>query len=126
MRMDSDRWSWIETQVERTIDLWNECPGRGAICAPAFTAREQLEREHAYDQALAEVESETAQVLENPGQRSQSRSRLLAAFARFSALALDLEQEATEILTRDLVPAGLELAARARSLDPELSMAGII
>jgi hypothetical protein len=58
--------------------------------------------------------------------RIQTQDRIVAAFARFSATALDLEEEAVHLLTDDFLPVGTKLARWARQFDPNLGMADII
>ena len=50
----------------------------------------------------------------------------MAAFARFSATALDLEAESVHLLTNGFLPVGTRLARWARQFDPTLGMADII
>ena len=80
---------------------------------------EQHPNENAYDEALREVE-------EALRQRTDAQDRIVASFARFSANALGLDGEATELLTNGFLPVGTSLARWARRFDPDLSMAGII
>jgi hypothetical protein len=117
--METYDWGWVETHVDRTVDIWQ----RSAHGMPAggrrFSAAEQQRNEDAYDEALLEIEEalKPARI---------SRDRIIAAFGRFSAKALGLDQEATELLTDGFLPVGTSLARWARRFDPELSMAGII
>jgi hypothetical protein len=50
----------------------------------------------------------------------------VAAFARFSAEALGLGEDAIGLLTDDFLPVGTQLARWAREFDPELAMDGIV
>jgi len=89
-----------------------------------YTGREQRARESAYDRALSDV-----QRLARPAARlnaTQAEQRILAAFARFAAEALDLGPDAIDLLTHDFLPVGTCLARWARSFDPGLSDAGIV
>jgi hypothetical protein len=54
------------------------------------------------------------------------RHRVMAAFTKFSATALGLEDEATELLTNDFLPVGVQLIRWARRFDVNLSMPDII
>ena len=51
-------WPWVESQVQTTITVWNDCSARDALCEPLFSRAEQRTREKAYDQALRAVERE--------------------------------------------------------------------
>ncbi len=58
--------------------------------------------------------------------REEIYDRVVAAFARFSATALDLGDDAIELLTDDFLPVGTQLGRWARQFDPTLSKADII
>ena len=88
-----------------------------------FTDDQQNEREHAYDVALNAVEAELCPSGPN---RGTMRARLVSAFGLFSARALDLKQDAIDILTREFLPIGTDLAQWARRFDTALSMPDII
>jgi hypothetical protein len=55
-----------------------------------------------------------------------TQARVTEAFAQFAAQGLDLTPDAIELLTRDFLPAGTQLARWARAFDPSLSMPDII
>ena len=59
-------------------------------------------------------------------ERADTQDQIVASFARFSAKALSLDKESTELLTSGFLPVGTSLARWARRFDPALSMAGII
>ncbi|MGC1968734.1 MAG: hypothetical protein WA673_19895, partial [Candidatus Acidiferrales bacterium] len=56
----------------------------------------------------------------------ETQDRIVASFARFSAIALDLDGETIELLTNDFMPVGTTLARWARRFDASLSMTDII
>jgi hypothetical protein len=121
-------WAWVEAQVAETAAAWNGCAGGRAPDAPRYTPREQRRREKAYDEGLEAVERELKKARRNrgTGSRREIQERVTAAFARFSAAALDLDDAAIDLLTDDFLPAGTQLARWARQFDPSLSMADII
>jgi hypothetical protein len=80
----------------------------------------------AYDEALSSVERELRHAAMRSTERKALRERVVAAFGKFSARALDLEPDAIELLTREFLPVGTTLAQWARSFDPDLCMADII
>jgi len=122
-------WPWVETHVEQTIALWSDCSNRPLPAAPLFTQDDQQRREAAYDEALAAVESELRRVrksIPTAANRRATQERITAVFARFSALALGLEDDATHMLTHEFLPVGTTLARWARQYDPTLPMPAII
>ena len=133
VRLGMDRvydWAWVEAEVARTIEVWNACGGRAAPEGRRYSLTEQREREKAYDEGLRAVEREAQRAR---GVRARSKAgrdeiydRVVAAFARFSATALDLGGDAIELLTDDFLPVGTQLGRWARQFDPKLSKADII
>lgn len=118
-------WPWVQTQVAQTIDVWHAGAAHPAQNGPRYTPKEQRTREKAYDEALRAVEREARKVPRTKAERLDAQDRVLAAFARFSAAALDLDREAVHLLTDDFLPVGTTLARWARQFDPDLSMADI-
>jgi hypothetical protein len=119
-------WSWIEARVAQTIDAWNNGAARATTAGPQYSPQEQQKREQAYDEGLRAVERELKVKPCTRAERIESKDRIVASFARFSASALDLEGEAVELLTDDFLPVGATLARWARRFDASLSMADII
>jgi hypothetical protein len=115
---------WVEAQVRETMALWHSCAAQPMPAAPIFPPSDRHRREAAYDEALLAVESELSEARHTP--RPQTQSRITAVFARFSALALGLDESAIQILTDEFLPVGTALAHWARRYDPNLSMASII
>jgi hypothetical protein len=118
-------WSWVEAQVAQAIAVWDSAatpPLDGAL----YTPKHQEEREKAYDQGLRAVEREVKRLPRTKSDRIQTQDRIVAAFARFSAAALDLDRESVHLLTNDFLPVGTKLACCARQFDPNLGMADII
>jgi hypothetical protein len=119
-------WSWVEAQVAQTIAVWNGGAAQPAQDRPRYSPKEQQRREKAYDQGLRAVEREVKRLPRSKEDRLNSQDRIVAAFARFSATALDLERENVKLLTDDFLPVGTKLAWWARRFDPNLSMGDII
>ena len=119
-------WPWVEAQVAQTIEVWNGGAARTTQDGPRYSLKEQQKREKAYDQGLRAVEREVRRTPRSRAERIESKDRIVASFARFSAAALDLEGEAVKLLTDDLLPVGTKLARWARRFDPNLGMADII
>jgi hypothetical protein len=119
-------WAWVEAQVAQTIELWNRCAIPGPEGGQRYSRTEQQRHEKAYDEALEAVEREIKQAPRTKAERIETQDRIVAAFARFSATALDLEDDAIKLLTDDFLPVGTELARWARRFDAGLSMGDII
>jgi hypothetical protein len=51
-------WPWVEAQAVETAAIWRDCAGKPIPSGPDYSLKEQKKREHAYDQALHEVERE--------------------------------------------------------------------
>lgn len=118
-------WAWVEAQVAQTIDTWNGLAEQPAHEGRRYGLREQQEREKAYDHALRIVEYEARKAPRTQAERLGMQTRVVEALARFSANALDLDDEAIELLTEDFLPAGTQLARWARRFDTNLSLAAI-
>ena len=119
-------WSWVEAQVTQTIAVWDSAAANSTLDGMLYTRKQQQDREKAYDQALRAVEREARRAPRTKGDRIKTQDRIVAAFARFSATALDLEEETVHLLTDDFLPVGTTLARWARQFDAGLSMADII
>jgi len=119
-------WKWVEAQVAQTIEVWNGSAARSAQGGLRYCAEEQAKRERAYDEGLQAVEREAKKKPRTRAERLEAQERITASFARFSAAALDLEDDAVELLTDDFLPVGTKLARWARRFDESLSMPDII
>ncbi|MGD0786366.1 MAG: hypothetical protein ABR898_00180 [Terracidiphilus sp.] len=119
-------WSWIEAQVALAAESWNGCAGRLLPAGPRSSLDEQRKRERAYDQALRAVEREARRAPRTSTERLLAQQRIVDAFPRFAAIALDLEPQAVELLTGSFLPVGSQLARQARGFDRTLSMDDII
>jgi hypothetical protein len=133
VRLGMDRvydWAWVEAEVGRTIEVWKACGGRPAPEGRRYSLTEQREREKAYDEGLRAVEREAKRArglrARSQAGRDEIYDRVVAAFARFSATALDLGDDAIDLLTDDFLPVGTQLGRWARQFDPTLSKADII
>jgi hypothetical protein len=119
-------WPWVKEQAARAARAWNESPARSALAGPVYSVEEQRHRERAYDDALRAAEREAKRAPRTRAQRLEAQERMTAAFARFSAIALGLEGEATQLLTEEFLPAGTKFSQWARRFDASLSMADIV
>jgi hypothetical protein len=119
-------WTWVEEQVTQAVQAWNSSASASALTGQRYSPNEQQIREKAYDGGLQAVEREVRRAPRSRAERIETQDRITAAFARFSATALDLEEETVAILTNDFLPVGVRLARWARQFDPSLSMADII
>jgi len=119
-------WAWVEAQVARTIEVWDGSAAGPVRPGPQYCVEQQRQREKEYDKALRAVEREAKK---SPGSKAgqlKAQERVTELFARFSAAALDLKEDAIELLTDGFLPVGTKLARWAREFDAELSMADII
>jgi hypothetical protein len=89
-------WPWVEAQMARTIEVWNDGAARSVLGGPEYCAQEQQRREKAYDQALRAVEQEVRRTSRRNAERLRTQARITAAFARFAATALGLEPDAID------------------------------
>ncbi len=117
-------WPWVGTQVSRISEAWRECSGLPLPCAPQISLHEQRRRESIYDRAVLAVERETTKKL-GAVDRAGLQNRLIKVFGEFAATALDLPDDAIELITSDFVALGAEFARRARRFDSRLSMEDI-
>jgi hypothetical protein len=124
----SDRFhsAWINQQVARTIDLWQESARDPLRLDPAYSPRDHEAREIAYDAEARAVEWELRRAVRERGEGDAVQSRIVASLARFARQALDLEPEAVDLLTADFLPAGIDFARRAHQFDPDLSRSDTI
>lgn len=116
----------MNAQVTRTIEVWRDCAGGVVQNARRYRASEQEMREQAYDEALGAVEEDLRRASIEPDGRVLTRGRIVDSFARFSAKALGLEGEAIDLLTREFLPVGTELARWTRRQHSDLEMSAII
>lgn len=119
-------WPWVEEQVAQTIDVWNGSAVQTMPGGRRYSLQEQQRREAAYDEGLLAVEREIKKAPRNRTDRLKVQERIVALFARFSAVALDLEEPAVSILTNEFLPVGTQLARWARQFDARLSIEEII
>ena len=119
-------WAWVEAQAAQTIKVWNDVAGRPAPRGRRYSTKDQQARENAFDEGLRTVEREVKRAPRAKRELHETQDRIVATFARFSAVALDLEGDAIELLTNDFLPVGTTLARWARRFDASLSMAEII
>ena len=117
---------WIKEHVAGSIALWNRCAGSPAPAATQFAPREQKKRETAYDEAVRSVETDLKnRPLTRTGRLAQ-QDRLIATFGQFATTALGLQADAVELITRDFIPAGIDLARWTRRFDPAMTRADIV
>lgn len=119
------QWAWVERRVEATVAVWNGSMLPVLPGGRRYNSGEQQRREDAYDEGMRAVEREIRQAPRNRAERLETQDRIVAAFGRFSATALDLDDETVEVLTNDFLPVGTKLARWARQFDASLSMADI-
>ncbi len=125
MRMETYDGEWVEAQVTRTVDVWHDCAAGTVKDARRYSPSEQDLREQAYDEALCAVEKDLQQA-STRADRLLLQERIVESFGKFSAKALNLDAEAIELLTREFLPVGTQLARWARQHDPDLEMSAII
>ena len=119
-------WRWVESEVARTTESWYSCASLPLPGGPSYTPLEQQVREQAYDCAMHDVESGLRSARSTKTERLATQKRMLAAFGRFAATALDLKEGAIRLITDGFLPAGSEFARCSRRFDAGLSMAEIV
>jgi len=115
---------WLDTQVHQAAEHWRVSAGRWTYPSPSFTTAEQRVRERAYDRALGDIQRLARASARNSP--AETEHRLIAAFARFAAHALDLGPDAIDLLTHSFLPVGTDLARWAHRFDPTLPNPGIV
>ena len=119
-------WPWVETEATLVAQDWHDCAARSLPRGLSYTPHEQRNREQTYDEGLRAVELELGHAPRTKAERIAMQDRLVAAFARFAAAALDLEPSAIELITHGFLPAGAEFARRSRRFDAALTIAEIV
>jgi hypothetical protein len=102
------------------MEEWQRAEGPWLGSGVRHSGREQKQRERVYDRALDEVRQTCRQ-----RRPEDAEARLTNCFARFAAEALDLGQDAVDLLNRGFLPVGMQLAGWAHRFDPTLSQADI-
>lgn len=118
-------WPWVEAKVSRDARDWQDCSALPIPQASKYIASEQKRREVIYDCAVLAVEREVENASGLFTDCATMQNRLLQVFGEFAATALDLPEEAIELITSDFVVLGAEFARQARRFDGSLSMEGI-
>lgn len=121
----SCNWVWVQSQGTRVAREWEACAGRPLPAAPAYDAGEQRRRERIYDAALVSVEEEARKKPRNAADRAALQNKLTRVFGHFAATALDLPDDAVELITHDFVALGAAFAREARRFDCHLQMEDI-
>jgi len=119
-------WSWVESRVVQTIQLWESCASRAPLTGPLYSEQEQQRREAAYEDGLRAVERKAKRAHSSPAERLRAQQRIIAVFPRFASIALGLDERAIELLTDCFIPAGTTVARWASRFDPSLGMADIV
>jgi hypothetical protein len=110
---------WVDEAVGSVIDEWSRSAGPWISSGSSYTARDQKQREKAWDGAHDEVRRTCRR------RAPDAETRLTQSFARFAAEALDLGADSIDLLTRGFLPVGTQLARWAHRFDPALSHADI-
>lgn len=118
-------WPWVEAQVSRTCEAWRECSALPLPRAPQFNLHEQRHRETLCDRAVVTVERETGKKPRSAADRAGLQDRLIRLFGEFAATALDLPDDAIDLITSDFVSLGADFARQARRFDRHLPMTDI-
>lgn len=119
-------WEWVENQAVQTEGVWHRSAGNPTGIPRSYNPEEQQRNEDAYDEALSSVEDAVRSAPLSKRKQVETRERIVSAFARFSAKALGLDNEATSLLTKEFLPVGTSLARWAREFDPDLGMTSIV
>jgi hypothetical protein len=117
---------WVEAQVASSIAVWKASVAQAAQGGAEYCEKEQVRREHAYDEALLSVEQEVKTAPRTRSERIATQDRITAAFGRFAATALGLEREAVHLLLNDFLPVGIQLARWSKRFDPALDMGDVL
>ena len=119
-------WSWVETQVEQTMEEWNRCAQPVLPASIRYSAQEQRRHEKAYDEGLRAVQREARRVPRTASERFAVRQRIVALFPNFASVALGLDSQEAGLITNEFLPTGTEFARWSRSFDSTLTNADII
>lgn len=118
-------WPWVEVQVSRIAEDWRGCAALPLPQVPQYTLSEQKRRETIYDRAALTVEREVRKASRTFIDGATLQNRVIQVFGEFAATALDLPDEAVELITGDFVSLGAKFARQARRFDGSLSMENI-
>jgi hypothetical protein len=124
--MESYDDAWVDRHVEETAELWRSCVSGLHQIAHGYGSGEQEEHERAYDEALEAVERDLQSEPETAIEQIELQKRIIAASGLFAARALELDEEAIDLLTEEFLPVGTGLAHWARRFDPALGIPDII
>lgn len=117
---------WLDSQAARTIHAWHSCAYLPVPRGQGYLADEQRQRELAYTAAMCAVERAVKRAPSTQADRLAAQGRIVAAFARFAAEALNLKGDAVQLITGGFLPVGTEFARSARRFDTALTMAEIV
>jgi hypothetical protein len=73
-------WAWIVAQVAQTAEVWKACARPLLPELPRLTAKQQREREKAFDQGLNEAERASRASRRSLAERQLARQRITALF----------------------------------------------
>lgn len=124
--MDTLSWPWVQAQVTRVSSAWEECASLPLPPAQRYNPDEQRKRESIYDHAVDSVEKEARKKPRTAAERVAIQERLTRVFGQFAATALDLPQNAINLITNDFVALGAEFSRQARRFDSRLGMEEIL
>jgi len=119
-------WPWIQAQVARTVADWDRRASRPIPPGARYSPSEQRKREGSYDVCLRTVEQHLHRIPSTGAERIAFERRFASTFARFAATALDLHEDAVDLITHGFLPAGTEFARASRRFDAALSMEEIV
>lgn len=119
-------WPWVQAQVARIARAWQECARLPLPAAQRYVLNEQRQCESIYDHAVDAVEQEARRRPRTQAERAAMEDRLTCIFGAFAATALDLPNDAVELITGDFVALGAQFARRSRRFDPSLGMEEIL
>ncbi len=113
--------------VEDSLAAWHGCGLDFPQLGSPYSSDEQRCRECQLDDHLDAIDAEVRKTSRGGASAQAAIARVISLFARISTDALNLDDPYMEGLLRDgLSGIGSELARRARSLDPKVSMVDIL
>lgn len=118
--------AWVREHVASTTEIWHACASESPQPPRLYTSDQQEQHEQAYDHALHTVEADLQCKPATSSEQLNLQNRAIASFGLFAARALHLDDAGIQLLTREFLPVGTQLAHWARRFDPDLPMDEII
>lgn len=117
----------MDDSIASTLTLWNGISSRFPDLGSPFSRHDQQEREARLEGCLAELDSEPLIAPRTPKEAEKILHRITSMMVRISVQALEVDDPQISGLLQDgFSHVGLDLARRARRLDPAVRMIDVL